>query len=146
MGFLDNLENTLKAEESRQEREHQPTRKGQKQFDAERARIKAMQPLADELRSGKFASDLLGEATRIAHGLRTKVYITWIGSTLRLEAREHRLELTPTPDGIVATTLVNREKTGSELVDLKGSPKVIAQKWLSQVKPRAAPQPLPESE
>jgi hypothetical protein len=144
MGFLDNLENTLKAEEARQERDPEYWKRSQRLAEAERARAKAAQPLAEELRKGKFTADLLNEVTRISHGLRTKVYITWIGTTLRLEAREHRLELTPTAEGIVAIFLVNAEEKSSEQVDLKKSPKSLAERWLAKVGPRPEIQPLPD--
>ena len=144
MGFLDNLENTLKAEEARQERDPEYWLRSQRQAEAERARAKAAQPLAEELRKGKFTADLLNEVTRISHGLRTKVYITWIGTMLRLEAREHRLELTPTADGIVAGFLVNAEQKSSEHVDLKKSAKPLAERWLAKVGPRPEVQPPPD--
>lgn len=136
MSFLDNLENTLKNAESRTERDPASTRRNQKQSEAERARARSVQPLADELRNGKFTSELLNEVTRISHGLRTKVYITWIGPKLRLDARDHRLELEPTPDGIIARTYNGRKETGSQSVDLKKSPKSLAEKWLATVGPR----------
>lgn len=142
MGFLDNLENTLKAEEARGERETVHTRKTQKQLEAERARAKALQPLIEELRKGKFTADLLNEVSRLSHALKTKVYITWIGPTLRLEAREHRLELTPSADGVTAVTSVKGTPTGSRMVDLKKSSKPLAEKWLEKVGPRPEPKPF----
>jgi desulfoferrodoxin (superoxide reductase-like protein) len=140
MSFLDNLENTLKSAESRDERD-MTNRRNQKQADAERSRAKSVQPVAEELRNSKFTSDLLTEVTRISHGLRTKVYITWIGATLRLEAREHRMEFTPTADGVVATTYSGAKQTGTQQIDLKKSPKPIAEKWLAAVGPRPEPKP-----
>ena len=136
MSFLDNLENTLKNAESREERDPAAVRRSQKQADVDRAKARSVQPLADELRQGKFTADLLAEVTRISHGLRTKVYISWAGNSLRLDAREHRLELTPTVDGVVATSFIGRDATGSQHVDLKKSPKVLAEKWLAAVGPR----------
>ncbi len=138
MSFLDNLENTLKNAESREERES-ASRRNSKHADADRARARSIQPVAEELRKSKFTSDFMAEVTRIAHGLRTKVYITWIGSTLRLEAREHRLELVPTAEGVVAFTHVDGKQTGKQTVDLKKSPKPLADKWLSTVGPRPEP-------
>jgi hypothetical protein len=142
MSFLDNLENTLKNAESREERDPASVRRTQKQADAERARAKSVQPIADELKRGKFTADLLNEVMRISHGLRTKVYISWIGATLRLEARGHRLELVPTPDGVVATTYVEQNATGSQPVDMKKSPKPLAEKWLAAVGPRPEVKPV----
>ncbi len=143
MGFLDNLENTLKSNEAREERADTASgRRNQKLAEAERSRARSIQPLVDELKKGKFTADLLNEVTRIAHGLRTKVYITWIGTTLRLEARQHRLELMPTPDGIVATTFVDASATGSQTIDLKKSSKPLAEKWMQAVGPRPEPKIL----
>lgn len=146
MGFLDNLENTLKANESREERDPVQMRRNQKQAEDERARAKAAQPYAEELRNGKFTADLLNEVSRISHGLRTKVYITWIGTTLRLEAREHRLELTPGPDSVTAVTSVDGKPTGNQSIDLKKSPKALAEKWLASVGPRPEPAAAPDLE
>jgi hypothetical protein len=50
----------------------------------------AAAPHAEKLRTGKFTSGLLSHSARISHGLRTKVNIMWLGTTLRLQAREHR--------------------------------------------------------
>lgn len=135
MSFLDNLENNLKSMESREER---PTFRGkpQQQRDAERARALAVAPYTEQLRKGPFTTELMNEATRIGHGLRTKVYMTWIDNTLRFEAREHRLELKPTPEGVQAQFFVNREPTKKEIVDLNGSAKQFAERWLNAVGPR----------
>ncbi len=135
MSFLDNLESSIKSMESQEERVNSRDRDHVRR-EAERARVKAITPFAEELRKGRFTQDLMEEATRIGHGLRTKVYITWIDSTLRLEAREHRLELKATPEGVVADHLLNREPVSQEKVDLKGSGKKLAEKWLGKVGPR----------
>jgi hypothetical protein len=135
MSFLDNLENNLKSMESREERV--PLRgKPQQQRDAERARAQATAPYTEQLRKGPFTSELMSEATRIGHGLRTKVYISWIDNTLRFEAREHRLELKPTPEGVQAQYFVNKEPMKKEIVDLNGSAKQLAERWLNTVGPR----------
>lgn len=132
MSFLDNLENNLKTMESREEGRDGRDR-AQRDREAERAAKRAVAPLAEQLRKGPFTNELLNEATRIGHGMRTKVYISWIDGTLRLEARDHRLELKPTPQGVLARFFVNREPAGQEIVDLNGSAKQLAEKWLGQV-------------
>lgn len=142
MSFLDNLENTLKNAESAEERDPVAVRRNQKQAEADRAHARSLQPIAEELRHGSYTAELLNEVMRISHGLRTKVYITWIGTTLRLEARQHRLELAPTPNGVIATTIVDGRPTGSEPVDLKKSSKALAEKWLAIVGPRPEPKPV----
>lgn len=137
MSFLDNLESSLKNMESREERG--AAREGEHaRREADRARARAVGPLAEQLRRGPFTTELLNEVTRIAHGLRTKVHIVWVDGTLRLEAREHRLELRPTPDGVKAQFLVNKEPAGHEIVDLDGPAKPLAEKWLAMVGPRPA--------
>lgn len=132
MSFLDNLENNLKAMESREERgsfrEIDQARK-----EVERARAMATAPFAEQLRKGPFAPELMNEATRIGHGLRAKVYIAWIDGVLRLEARERRLELKATPRGVEAQYFVNKQPSGAEIVDLNGSAKKLAEKWLSSL-------------
>ncbi len=104
--------------------------------EVERARARAVAPLTEELRKGAFTTELLNEATRIAYGFRTKVYKTWLDGTFRLEAREHRLELKATADGVVAQFSVNKEPTGEEIVDLNGNAKKLAEKWMATVGPR----------
>lgn len=130
MSFLDNLENNLKsletAEQSRDERE----RRG-KSRDAERAQALAAAPWAEELKKGAFASELLKQATRIGFSLRTKVHIAWIGTSLRLEARERFLELRPTPTGIVAAYLEGGVEQRVEPVDLKSDPADLVRGWLA---------------
>ncbi len=56
---------------------------------AERESARAAAPYAEALRSGSFTKELLDHATRIGHGMRIKIHIAWLGTTLRLEAR-HR--------------------------------------------------------
>ena len=135
MGFLDNLDSNLKSLESREERVRGRDRDHAGR-DADRARVRAAAPYAEQLRKGTFTAELLNEATRIGYGLRTKVYITWLDNTLRLEARDHRVELKPTAEGVVAQYFVNKEPTAQERVDLNGSARKFAEKWMSSVAPR----------
>src|SRR6185436_6360797 len=109
MSFLDNLENTLKSLETHEEGKDSAQRLHRTRMN-ERAQAQAAAPYADELKKGPYSADLLRQATRIGHELRTKVHIAWLGSTLRLEARERRLELRPTPAGIVAVYLESNQE------------------------------------
>src|SRR5689334_22166709 len=143
MSFSDNLENDLKNLETQDERDPISIERAQKRTLSQRATVLASAPYAEKLRTGKFTSGLLTHATRIGHGLRTKVNIMWLGSTLRLQAREHRLELRPTPDGIVAFYFVNDKETGRKKIDLAGNPEKLAQEWLEVVGPRPVPEPVP---
>ena len=126
MSFLDNLEDNLKALESREERVRGPKHRAEQ----DRNRVKAAQPHAEQLRNGKFTSELLDRVVTLAHGLRTKVYINWSGNSLRLDAREHRLELQPTHDGVFAVFSTGYDVTGREKVDLNGDPEKLAQAFL----------------
>jgi hypothetical protein len=141
MSFSDNLENNLKSLESADERDPAAATRNQRNKQSQRAITLASAPQAEKLRSGKFTSGLLTHATRIGHGLRTKVDIIWLGTTLRLQAREHRLELRPSPEGIMAHFLVDGQEIRKQKVDLAGNPEQLAKEWLETVGPRPAPEP-----
>jgi hypothetical protein len=98
MGFLDNLENSLKGLESQGERDGSERLRQEE----ERNRRAAEAPWADQLRRSEFTRKLFDDAASAGHRLRTKIYIAWLDTTLRLEARGRRLELRPSPNGIEA--------------------------------------------
>jgi hypothetical protein len=129
MSFLDNLESNLKSLESGQEGKDDVIR-DQKDRANNKAWALASAPYADALKNGGFTQDLLAHATRIAFGKRIKVQPTWLGSTLRLQAREQRLELRPTPEGVVAFFYEDNEEQRREPVDLNGSAEDMATRWL----------------
>ncbi len=141
MSFSDNLENSLKNLESGGEHDRGESKQTQVSRQSQRAHVLATAPNAEILRNGKFTAGLLTHATRIGHGLRTKVNIAWLGTTLRLQAREHRLELRPAPDGVTAYFFVNEQQTGEETLDMNGNPELLAKRWLGTVGPRPAPEP-----
>jgi hypothetical protein len=91
----------------------------------------AAAPYAEALKNGNFTHDFLVHATRIGFSQRTKVQPTWIGNTLRLQAKERRVELRPTPEGVMAFFFEEEQEKGSELVDLSGSAEELAKKWLA---------------
>ena len=62
---------------------------------------------------------------------RIKVNLMWIGTTLRLEARGHRLELRPGPKGIVAVFLRGTDEVKQEPVDLAGDPRKLTGEWMA---------------
>ncbi|MDQ6677419.1 MAG: hypothetical protein M3Z09_09000 [Acidobacteriota bacterium] len=127
MSFLDNLENNLKAMEGRDE--SGPENQRQRELDRNAA-LKAA-PWAEKLKSGSFTQELLKQTARVGHELRTKVFIAWIGASLKLEARDRKLELCPTPNGVEA---VYREPGGGERrepVDLEGSAEQFVRSWLA---------------
>ena len=146
MSFSDNLENDLKNLEKQDERDPISIERAQKRRQTQRANVLASAPYSEKLKSSSFTSGLLTHATRIAHGLRTKVNIMWLGTTLRLQAREHRLELRPTPEGIMAFFFVADKETKKQKVDLAGNPEKLAEEWLETVGPRPTPEPVTDLE
>jgi|ERR1017187_1383204 hypothetical protein len=126
MGFLDNLENSLKSLESQEERDPNVSQRREE----DRARTLAVAPWADQLKNSSYTKDLLDKAAIAGHKIRAKVYMAWVEKTLRLEAKGRVLELRPTSDGIVAEFVDALGQTASEPVDLNGSPDELLQKWL----------------
>lgn len=129
MSFLDNLENNLKSLESAEEGKESAERQARAR-DQARSAAQAIAPWAEELKKSSFTSDLLKHAARIGFSLRVKVHIAWLGTTLRLEARDRRLELRPTPTGIVAAYLEGQKELRSEPLDLSGSAETLVRGWL----------------
>lgn len=134
MSFLDNLESNLKSMESREERGEQHSRDA-KSREAERARVQASATFAEHLKKGPFAAELLKHATRLGYAVRTKVHLAWLGTTLRLEARGSKLELRPTPAGVVAVFIEGNAEVRSVPVDLSGNPEGLAKTWLASLPP-----------
>jgi hypothetical protein len=129
MGFLDNLESNLKALESRDESAN-TSKEDRQRREQEQELARAAAPYAEQLQSGPFVKELLTQATMIGHTMRTKVHMAWLGTTLRLEARDRKLELRPTGEGVVAAFLENNVQVRTQNVDLSGDPKELAQLWL----------------
>ncbi len=129
MGFLDNLENTLKNAERGSEREDEKS--SQVSRAAELEAIRAAAPNAEALKKGQWTQDLLTQCVTIGHGQRVRVGMAWIGTTLRLEAREKRLDLRPTATGVEAVYSVDGAETAREMVDLSSNPAELAGKWLA---------------
>jgi hypothetical protein len=134
MSFLDNLESNLKSMESREERGDQHSRDA-KVRDSERARAQASAVYAEQLRKGPYAAELLKQAARLGHAMRTKVHLAWLGTILRLEARGSKLELRPTQQGIVAAFIENNVEVRSVPVDLAGNPESLVREWLASLPP-----------
>jgi len=128
MGFLDNLEDSLKSLESQEERD--PNVHQRRQDD--KARVLAVAPWAEKLKTSDYTKKLFDEAAAAGHRIRTKVYMAWFDTTLRLEARQRRLELRPTSDGIVAAFIEPDGETKTERLDLGGDPAALISKWLNK--------------
>jgi hypothetical protein len=130
MSFLDNLENNLKSLESQEEAGEAADRQ-RRARERDRAEAQASAPFADQLKKSPFTAELLKQATRVGFEKRTKVHIAWLGSSLRLEARERRLELRPTPSGIQSVYFEDGKETRSEPLDLASSAEDFVRRWLS---------------
>jgi hypothetical protein len=128
MSFLDNLESSLKNLESRDEKESQ---RDHERREEESKAARAAAPYAEQLKESVFTKELLNHATRLGFAKRVKVHISWIGTTLRLEARDKKLELRPTPEGIKVVFIENGSEVLTKPVDLKGDPERLASKWLA---------------
>src|ERR1700735_4835039 len=130
MSFLDNLENNLKALESRTERD--PAALAREAAAREAARTAALEiaPYADALRNGPFKDGLLTACRDIGHRRRILVRPVWIDSTLRLEAGAKKLELRPSPSGVFAVFFDGGEEQENTPIDLSSDPVKLAERWL----------------
>jgi hypothetical protein len=130
VSFLDNLENNLKALESRDERD--PAKLAREAAAREAARSVALQiaPHAEALRNGPFKDGLLSACRNIGHRRRILVRPVWVDSTLRLEAGDKKLELHPTPGGVLAVFFDGDTLQESTPIDVSGDPVKLAEKWL----------------
>lgn len=126
VSFLDNLENNLKALESREEGGLDQSRRRE----AERERALAIAPWAERLKSSSFTAALMQQATVAGRQRRIKVNLLWIGTALRLEARNQRLELQPEPDGVTAVFLRDNEEISRHPVDLDSDPQKLVAEWM----------------
>jgi hypothetical protein len=130
MSFLDSLESNLKALESRDERD--PKALAREAAARESARSSALQiaPHAEALRNGPFLDGLLTACRDISHPRRILVRAVWVDSTFRLETGAKKLELRPTPSGVLAVSLVEGREQESTPGDLSSYPVKLAEKWL----------------
>ena len=129
MGFLDNLENSLKSLESQEER-RDPAQVKRREEDRKLALAAA--PWAEKLKNSDYIKQLFDKAAVAGHRIRAKVYMAWFDTTLRLEARERRLELKPTPEGIVAEFGEPSGALQTKPIDLNGDPQMLIDEWLGQ--------------
>jgi len=132
MSFLDNLENNLKALESQEEKDPEKVKRDREQRELERNAALLRAPHVEALKTSAFTSNLLTECRTIGHGQRVLVQFTWIGETLRLNAKTKRMELTPSPEGIIAILSEGGAETSRAKVDpQKDDPAALARRWLS---------------
>lgn len=132
MSFLDNLENNLKSLENSEE--SRASEQQRRQADAElRAARQAALPYAEALRDSAFTQELLAVAMRLGHAKRMAVRPAWIGDTLRLEARDRKLDLQPTVNGVEVLAREGDTELWREAVDLEkqGAATRLAERWLT---------------
>jgi hypothetical protein len=136
MSFLDNLENNLKALESREEKDPEKLKRDQERREAERNAALLRAPHAEALKNSAFTSELLTQCRTIGHAQRVLVRFTWLDENLRLDvkadSKEKRMELTPTEKGIVAIFSVDGAETKRKKVNLqKDDAAALARFWLT---------------
>jgi hypothetical protein len=135
MSYSDNLENNLKALENQEERDPVKVQRERERREADKKAAVLRAPYAEALKSSAFTNALLTQCRAIGQGQRTHVRFTWVGETLRLDARQSekdkRMELVPMPEGIVAVFSVDGLETKRAKVNLeKDDPAAFAKKWL----------------
>src|SRR5262249_54577024 len=118
MSFLDNLESNLKALESRDEKDPTTLARDAAAREASRSLALAIAPYAEALRNGPFKDGLLTACRHIGHRRRILVRPVWVDSTLRLEAGVNKLELRPTPRGVLAVFFFEGTEQEGTLIDL----------------------------
>jgi hypothetical protein len=131
MSFLDNLESNLKALESREEKDPEALAREAAAREAARSVALEIAPHAEAMRNGPFLDGLLTACRQIGHSKRILVRAVWVDSTFRLEAGAKKLELRPTPSGVVAVSFLEGRQQESTAVDLSSDPFKLAEKWLS---------------
>ena len=131
MSFLDNLENNLKALENREEKDPEKVKRDRERREAERNAALLRAPHVEALRNSAFTSELLAQCRTIGHGQRVLVQFTWIGESLRLDARSKRMELTPTTEGITVVFWEDGVETGRATADPRADDAAaLARRWL----------------
>ena len=132
MSFLDNLENNLKALESREERDPEKVKREQERREADRTSALLRAPHVEALRTSPFTAELMTHCRTIGHAQRVLVQFTWLGESLRLDAKAKRMELAPTAEGITAVFTVDGQETGRQTVDPNvDDASVLARLWLT---------------
>jgi len=132
MSFLDNLENNLTALESRNERDPEALAREAAAREAARSLAVQIAPYAEALRNGPFKDALLTACREIGHRRRILVRPIWVDSTLRLEAGAKRLDLRPTPNGVLAVFFEGAKEEESAPIELSSDPVKLAEKWLGR--------------
>src|SRR5579863_109162 len=132
MSFLDNLENNLNVLERQEEKDPEKVKREQQRREADRTAALQRAPHVDALKNSPFTSELLTQCRIVGHAQRVLVQFTWIGETLRLDAKTKRMELVPTSEGIEAVFSTSGTETGRERVDPQTrDAAALARLWLT---------------
>ena len=129
MSFLDNLESNLKALEAT-EAAGMPDSKSREKA---RGQAIAAAPWAEKLKSDPWTGQLMQLVTRAGFQRRTKINLAWIGTTLRMDARGHKLELRPESKGVTAVYLHGLDESAREPISFKDDPKKLVDRWMTIV-------------
>jgi hypothetical protein len=132
MGFLDNLENNLNALERQEEKDPEKVKRDQERREADRNAALLRAPHVDALKNSAFTLDLMTHCRTLGRTQRVLVQFTWIGETLRLDAKARRMELIPTSEGIAVVFSVDGAETGRTTADPNvDDPAALAKRWLN---------------
>jgi hypothetical protein len=133
MSYLDNLENSLKALESQEEKDPAAAqRRAEARVQQRDAAVKRA-PYVKALQSSDFTGKLLGACRQLGPKLGMYVQVAWVDGALRLDVRNHRLEFTPTAEGIDAVYMTDGSEKRRETVDLNGDGAAVAKAWMESV-------------
>lgn len=133
MSYLDNLENSLKALESQEERDPARLERERLQRQQDRDAAARRAPFVLQLKSSPFTGQLLGACRRLGQAAGVYVQITWVEDSLRLQARDCRVDLQPTADGVVAVFATPGGETHRSPVDLGSDGEAFAKTWIESL-------------
>jgi hypothetical protein len=132
MSYLDNLENNLKALENREEKDPEKLKRDQERREADRNDALLRAPHAEALKDSPFTMELLTQCRTIGHTQRVLVQFTWIGESLRLDAKTKRMQLIPTTEGIDVVFSVDGLETGRTTANPRtDDAAALAHRWLT---------------
>ena len=129
MSFLDNLENNLNALERNEPGGLDDARRR----DSWKTDERAAAPWAQKLKTGDWTQELMKQAAVAGHQRRVRIGLFWIGTSLRLEAMNQRLDLRPTAKGIDAVFLEGTDERKRIKLDMAGDPGKLLGQWLPLV-------------
>lgn len=129
MSFLDNLENNLNALERNEPGGLDDARRR----DSWKTDELAAAPWAAKLRTCDWTQNLMKQATAAGHQRRVRIGLFWIGTSLRLEAMNQRLDLRPTAKGVDAVFLEGTDERKRVKLDLTSDPGKLLGQWLPLV-------------